>query len=362
MTDIDRMLTDDGARWRAAQSAAPDPDPALLTRPGPTRPGPARWQPLAAAAAVVAVAAGAIALAARPDTAPPAPPVAAGTTPAPVDTVVRDGDRVRGAGRIVAVPGGPVRLCGANVSLAAPDASSDRQPGLRTDPGGPCPVGVTLAGVDLDRLSDRQERSGTVSGTAEITGVYRAGTVTVTAQVAPPPDAGTAGKGPAFGLPADCPVPPGGWPRGEVQSLPGIGRATQYVVAHPNVLASVSIAYPEPTRSGRPGTQVLLVGTTGDVGTATRDIRRFYAGSLCVRKVAHSRFQLQTARAVLTAALADPARRAGSGLIGGTGEGVEQGEPYTTMAVLLYTPAADDLRDRAGADLVQVEPVLRVLT
>jgi hypothetical protein len=352
MTDIDRLLTDDGVRWRAAQPPAPDPDPALLTRPGRSR-----WQPLAAAAAVVVVAAGAIGVvAARRDAERPATPAAAGYTPAPVDTIVRDGDRVRGEGLVVALPGAPVRLCTGSRPDTGPVATPRSAGGL---PPESCPVGVTLVGVDLDRLTDRQEQSGAVWGTAEVTGVYRAGTVTVTAQAIRSTDAG---KGLSPALPADCPVPPGGWPRREVQSLPGIGQAGQYVAAHPDVLASVSIGYPEPTPSGRVGTQVLLVGTTGDVGSAIRAVRRFYAGSLCVRKVAHSRTQLQAARAVLTAAFTDPAQRARYGLLGDMGEGVDGGEPYTTMAVVVYTAAADDLRHRAGTDLVRVDPLLRVLS
>ncbi|HEY6747371.1 MAG TPA: hypothetical protein VI357_16845 [Mycobacteriales bacterium] len=354
MTDIDRMLTEDGARWRAAQPPAPDPDPAALTRPGRWR-----WQPLAAAAAVVAVAAGALGVAAAQRPAePPSPAAPAATTPAPVgtpapaDTVVRDGDQVRGQGLIVAVPGRPVRFC------------TPEQPQMNPAPvplDGPpdyCPVGVTLVGADLDRLPDRRERSGTVWGTAEITGVYRAGTVTVTAQGIRPNDPG---KGFAPALPADCPAPAGGWPRGEVQSLPGIGKAGQYVAAHPDLFGSLSIAYPEPTPSGAIGTQVLVIGTTGDIGEATRAIRRFYAGSLCVRPVEHSRAQMLAARAVLVAALSDPAQRARYGLIAGAGETSVAGDPRTAMDVLVYTAAADALRRQAGPGLVEVEAVLRVL-
>lgn len=81
MTDIDRLLAEDGDRWRAAQPAAHDPDPALLT--SPRRPG---WQPVTAAAAalviVVGITAGVVAL--RP--APPADQAAGAPEPPLVGT------------------------------------------------------------------------------------------------------------------------------------------------------------------------------------------------------------------------------------------------------------------------------------
>jgi hypothetical protein len=355
MTDIDRLLTEDGARWRATQPAPPEPDRTRLTRPVRSR-----WQPLAAAAAVVAVAAGAIGVAAAHRSAgPPATPVASGDPGgalAPVDTVVRDGDRVRGWGLVVALPGRPVRLCSGSRPQARPDGGAVVVP--RQQPGY-CPVGVTLRGVDLARLTDREEQSGVVWGTAEITGVYRAGTVTVTAQGIRSADAD---EGLPGALPADCPVPAGGWPRAEVQSRPGVARAGQYVAAHPDVLGSLSIAYPETTPVGGPiATQVLLVGTTGDIGAATREIRRFYADALCVRRVEHSRSQMLAARGVIDAAYVDPAVRARYGLTG-TGEAVVAGDPRVSMSVVVYTASTDGLRRRAGAGVVDVDPQLRAVS
>jgi len=314
-----------------------------------------RWVvPLAAGAAALAVVAGVVGVAAARGSAGarsaaasrPLPSGTAGVL-APPDAVVHDGDRVRGQGLVVALPGRPVRLCtGATPQVAWPT----RTPAY-------CAIGLTLVGADLDRLADRQERDGAVWGLAEVTGVYRDRTVTVTAQDAPP--AADPGLKPfAPGLPADCKAPAGGWPRREVQALPGIDRANQYVGAHPDVLGSLSIAYPYPTRSGAIGAQVLLIGTTGDVAEATRQVRRWYAGSLCVRTVPHSRAQMLAARAVLTEVLWDPARQARYGLIGGAGEGSVDGDPRTSIDALVYDEQVHRLRESAGADLVCVDHLL----
>jgi hypothetical protein len=313
-----------------------------------------RWVvPAAAGAAALAVVAGVAVVAVRGGAPPTASrPAAAGTAGslAPPDAVVHDGDRVRGRGQVVALPGRPVRLCSGFVPQVA---FPSRIPPY-------CTVGLTLIGADLDRLADRQERNGAVWGLAEVAGVYRDRTVTVTAQDAPPtadpdqkPDAPT--------LPADCPAPAAGWPRREVQALPGIDQANRYVATHPEVLGSLSIGYPERTRSGAIGTQVLLIGTTGDVAEATREVRRWYAGSLCVRSVPHSRAQMLAARAVLTKALFDPARQARYGLTGGAGESSVDGDPRTSMMLLVYDERARSLRESAGADLVGVDPQLRKL-
>jgi len=314
-----------------------------------------RWVvPAAAGAAALAVVAGVVGVAAARGSAGarsaaasrPLPSGTAGAL-APPEAVVHDGDRVRGQGLVLALPGRPVRLC----SAASPQID------LPTRTPAYCPIGLTLVGADLDRLADRQERDSAVWGVAEVTGVYRDRTVTVTAQDAPPAlDAGL--KPVAPGLPADCRAPAGGWPRREVQALPGIDRANQYVGAHPDVLGSLSIAYPYPTRSGAIGAQVLLIGTTGDVAEATRQVRRWYAGSLCVRAVPHSRAQMLAARAVLTEALFDPARQARYGLLGGAGEWSVDGDPRTSIDALVYDAQVHRLRESAGTELVRVDHLL----
>ena len=334
-----------------------------------------RWAlPAVAGAAALAVVAGVIAVVAARDpdrssaaspatpsaasepagsgTAEPASPPAVSGTLAPPDAVVHDGDRVRGEGQVVALPGRPVRLCtGLVPQVGVGDPA--QVPAY-------CPLGTTLVGADLDRLADREERGGAVWGRAEVTGVYRDRTVTVTGQRVRTITDVERDKPLAPDLPADCRPPAGGWPRHEVQGMPGIDQVSRYVAAHPDVLGSLSIAYPEPTRSGAIGTQVLLVGTTGDVAEATRQIRRWYAGSLCVRSVPHSRAQLLAARAVLDPAMTDSARQVRYGLVS-VGETSVGGDPRIAMTVLVYDQQAHSLRASAGADLVDVEPQLRKL-
>jgi len=326
-----------------------------------------RWGlPVAAGAAALAVVAGVVAVVAvrdpvgaptRPAAASQPAGYAAAGSLAPPDAVVQDGDRVRGQGEVVALPGRPVRLC----------SGSEAQVGVGVAPGGStpipayCPVGITLVGADLARLGARQERDGAVWGTAEVTGVYRDRTVMVTGQRVPLVIDLEQRKPLTDEFPADCRPPAGGWPRGEVQALPGIDRANRYVAAHPDVLGSLSIAYPQRIRAGAIGTQVLLIGTTGDLAEASGQIRRWYMGSLCVRSVPHSRAQMLAARAVVNAALMDPARQAYYGLLGGVGEGSVAGDPRTSMMVLVYDERARGLRESAGADLVEVEPQLHKL-
>jgi hypothetical protein len=320
-----------------------------------------RWAvPMAAGVAALAVVAGVVlavrgpadpqraAAPAPPASSTPAAPSASGGSPAPDDAVVRDGDRVRVEGKIVALPGRPVRLCLGAETL--PGVGAGQPPPLPAY----CELGITLVGVDVDRLADRQDRGGAVWGRAEVTGVYKDRTVTVTDQRIRPTTDLERQKPLAPDLPADCRPPAGGWARGEMQARPGIDQAAHYVNAHPDVLGSLSFGYPEPTRSGAIGTQVLLIGTTGDVGEATRQIRQWYKGSLCVRKVPHSRAQMIAARRPLDAAMRDPAR----GLVG-VGETSVDGDPRISVMVLVYDEQVRTLREQAGAGLVDVEPLLQ---
>jgi hypothetical protein len=132
MTDVDRLPADDGARWRDAQPARPEPDPALPRRRR-------RWQPLAAV--VVAVAAGVVGCAPARRSADPAPAVG------PADEIVRDGDTVAGQGYFLALPGRPVQLCG---PASGPRRVIPKEPWPdETKVPEPCRNAVTVSGIDL---------------------------------------------------------------------------------------------------------------------------------------------------------------------------------------------------------------------
>lgn len=288
MTDVEDLLNADGTRWRAAQPPPPEPDLALLA--GPARRS--RWQPLAAAAVVTLVVAGAVAVAARRSPAPAPVPGAAST-----DEIVRDGDRVLGQGTVLARPGQPVRMCLPEVTMA-----------IYPPPVPACRTGVTVAGLDLDRLSSRDERDGTVWGSARVEGVYRAGTVVVSRQEAPRPAAGSdptgrrpTDRGPAAPDSVPCPEPAGGWTRlAERVRATGYVGLTRVVSQNSGELNDPYVAYPYgwhlQDQSDGKGTEVYVVGTTGDLEAARRKLEEvFPAEHLCVTRVTWSRAAMSAA-------------------------------------------------------------------
>jgi hypothetical protein len=266
-----------------------------MGEPGGTRGH--RWLPLVAAGAVVAVTAGvAVVLNARggreqrPGAAGPAAAPTGSTGSA--DQVVRDGDRVTGRGQVVALAGRPVQLC-------APYATILTYP----EPvPAPCRVAVTVTGLDLDRLSNRRERDGAVWGSARVEGVYRAGTLTVTRQLddrpGPVPDVITADRVP-------CPEPPGGWPRQPADPSRLIGALTAAVQADPETYNGPWVRYPYgwhlQDTSDRKGTEVYVVGTTGDVEAAREALTALVpAEHLCVTTVRWSKAAMDAAQKQLT--------------------------------------------------------------
>jgi hypothetical protein len=311
------------------------------------------WLPLVAAGAVVAVAAGvAVVLNTRgggeqqPAAAGPTSPTDPTGTTSPAasgDQVVRDGDRVTGRGQVVALPGRPVQLC-------APYATISIYP----EPvPGPCRVAVTVTGLDLDRLSNRRERDGAVWGSARVEGIYRAGTLTVTKQLddrrGPVPDVVTADRVP-------CPEPPGGWPRQPADPSRLIGALTAAVQANPKTYNGPWVRYPYgwhlQDTSERKGTEVYLVGTTGDLETAREALRRLVpAEHLCVTTVRWSKAAMDAAQQQLTGPQAEAA-----GISGGRGELLE--DRVVADLVVLDEHASNYLATVAGGRVIPL-PLLR---
>lgn len=298
MTDVDRLLTEDGARWRSLQPAPPEPDLTRLARRH--RPG---WQPLAAAAAVSMVVAGGVALAATWRSPDPVAPAGDGAA-SPGDEVVRDGDRVVGQGFVVALPGRPVQLCTPSGGVRV-DVYPEPVPEA-------CPIAVTVTGLDLDRLSKRRERDGAVWGSARVEGVYRAGTLTVTRQedfVEPPRADVTAPDR------MPCPEPAAGWPRQPDDMSAALARLNQAVNRNAAEYNGPWVLYPYgwhlQDRSNRKGTEVYAVGTVGDVAAAERALREvFPAEQLCVTRVTWSKAAMDAAASRLRS---PQARRVGIG-------------------------------------------------
>lgn len=281
-----------------------------------------RWLPPLAAGAVVLVAAGiGVVFHARgggpgvtsgdrpagPGVAAGEPPAGAGAAGPWADQVVRDGDRVNGRGQVVALPGRPVQLC-------APYATIDIYP----EPvPAPCRVAVTVTGLDLDRLTHRKERDGAVWGSARVEGVYRAGTLTVTRQLddrpGPVPDVVTEDRVP-------CPEPQGGWPRQPADPSRLIAALDAAVHADSETYNGPWVQYPYgwhlQDTSDRKGIEVYLVGTTGDVEAARRELAAvFPAEHLCVTTVRWSKAAMDAAQRQLSGPAAEAA-----GVSGGMGE------------------------------------------
>ncbi len=339
---VDALLAADGARWRATQPAAPAPDPARLTAPRRSR-----WQPLAAAAAVVAVAAGGVAgvaVSRRGADSAPAGRVA-GQTVTPADGIVQDGDRVVGQGIVVAPPGRPVQLCapsgGVSVAIYPPPVPQ------------PCEVAVTVTGLDLDRLSGRQARGGTVWGTARVEGTYRDRTLAVTRQEAyqnpPKPDASAPDE-------VGCAEPSGGWTRQPAGIESAMRRLSAAIGRRPAVYTDPQVRYPYGWHlqddSDRKGTEVIVVGTTGDLDAARQELAAvFPAEHLCVIEVRWSKADMAAAERALST---PEARRAGIG------------RPFPDVlndrvqaeVLVLDQAAADFLATVAGGRVV-ADPVLR---
>lgn len=233
------------------------------------------WVPGVAAAAVVLVIGAGVVLARSggdPDPAAAAP----ASTARFADLLVRDGDLVEMSGQVQAVPGRPVRFC-SPVAVAGIGYPPGQEPAPPY-----CTTGVTLLGADLSRLSRPSTVKGVRLGYARIEGRYRAGTVTVTRQA--PPDADRPAPAGAPEHPP-CPAPAGGWsaeaPQGHDEAV------TSYVAAHRDRFTETWIGWPDGYPKNYTGTgplpkQVLVVGTTGDVAAARRELTGKYAGNLCV--------------------------------------------------------------------------------
>ncbi len=328
MTDVEDLLTRDGAAWRAAQAApltAVDP-------PGPGRLPARRWQPLAAAAAVVVVAVGGVAVAGGLAT--PRPDRPGGASPG---AVVRDGDRVTGRGAIFARPGQPVQLC------LTPRV-------FRINGGEVCVAGIPLLGVDPTRIPQRRELAGTIWGSAVVTGVYRGGSVAVTTLAAPPPPAPDPAASPDR---IDCPAP-GGWPRDSVPD-PAIDRLSKLVRDHPDRYALPFAHFPYAARDGGTSSKaavVMEVGTTGDVAAARRELGRvFPAAHLCVAPVRWN----EATKAAAARALSTPAAAA-VGILAPTGKRLD--DVVEVDLVVLDGAAARFLAGVADGRVVP-RPILR---
>lgn len=209
-----------------------------------------------------------------------------GTTATPRDAhalVLRDGDTVRVDGEVLAVPKRPVHLCAPYFDSVGGDQFTY------------CPGAVEVTGVDLSALSDRQVSDGTVYGTADLIGIYRAGKVTVTRQ-------SSMTRAP---LVSDdhvpCPAPAGGWPIGAKDENIDMTAAYQYQRAHPGTIIDSALLRPSERQT------VAYVLTDGDPAVVRAALTPDFGKRLCVTRSTWSRAQLSSALAAMHRQMNGPA-------------------------------------------------------
>jgi hypothetical protein len=234
-------------------------------------------------------------------------------------------------GRVVSVPGRPVRFC-------AP-VGSDLVLRIPTPPPAYCDFGVDVVGVDLARLTARREAQGAIEGEAALTGTLANGVLHVVRQSeALPPE------GPRTYDTPPCPEPAGGWPTGATDANLDLTAMQTYASAHPDQVVEVAFLRP----SSR---QVLAyVLTTGDVQQAENALRPSYGKSLCV-------FSSRFTKAQQLAARADPAFAGGPRTqVYGSGDGLgRDGQIESYVSATILTPELEAAVARHPKGLVRLD-------
>ncbi len=348
--DVDRILKNAGAAWRAEQPADPQPDLSRATSGG--RRTARRWVPALAAAAVAAIAVGVITVA-QHDGAGPAPnvPVASGggsaepTTAAGSTLVVHDGDTVEATGKVIAAPGKPAVFC---PNLASPAVGYP--PGKEPAPSCDAQFAVPLTGVDLTKLSDRRTVKGVVEGGVTLRGIWRDRSIAVQ-QTGP---MRLHEREPWFGVP--CAAPEGGWKTGAWgDASEHSQQLNQYVDAHPDLFGFLRMGYPDgtpsdPNLSEKPMTEVIVVGVySGDLERVRAQLEQLYSGNLCVAKSEFSLAQLRDAQNSLNPLLKNKRGLYGFGL------GAEKVEvDLLVVDDALYAELA-----KVGLEKLELKPAVR---
>jgi hypothetical protein len=340
--DIDRLLTEAGQRWQAAQPPPPEPDRTRWAAEGGSR-----WRPRAGryltvgvvAAAVAATIAGSMAIwpkaadGPRPDTGATPTPSA---MPDPAALVVRDGDVVEAAGGIEADEGKPVRFC----------PPAPRFPVFNA----PCPFAIVAKGVDLTRMTKRPsgDEDGR-SGWVRLRGVYRAGTLEVTHQWAEEYSFTRR----VAATPPSCQPPAGGW---QLAERDGTAAAlSQYVDANSHRFSGLHVTQVGGGSSGGP--TVIVVGVVGEDPAAVQaELRPYYAGNLCAAPARYSADRLHQADEAVSAVVqARPDRQRATIWAHGGGPDIDRIE----VEMVLLDPTVYAEFQKIGLDLLALNPWLR---
>jgi len=359
--DIDRLLREEGERWRAEVPVNTTLDPSQFRG----RPVASRFWLVGGPAAALGAAALVIALivnAGWPSSAvgpsPSSPGAATGTaapqstatvTPDPLKLVVRPGDRVIATGwlatplpRAAGVPTphpGDVYLCPTKLAYLA--SRPLQGPGCA---GAPM---VVVRGIDGSAWNGRYA---TVRGTWDGEAVQATG-----ATAAAPPDPEP------FTLPAvPCDPPAGGWPGnvGAGDSDAAALALEREVGRHPEAYVGIWVAANE--EAGQVVLRVVVVGTVEDVPSVTARLSEIYPYNLCVVGVQFSARDLQPVAADLSSReygwLVDLEPRVDRVVVSVTAlsdSAAQALAPYTDKIELRATlhPAPDRLGLEPGSDL-----------
>ena len=264
----------------------------------------------------------------------------------PYPALLQDGQTVEASGRIVSVPGKPLRFC-APESFPAVAYAPGREPAPAW-----CPLGVNVTGVAMATLSMRRTKNGATEGWGYLRGTYRAGTVAVSMQSAQRvmPESYESLTTPP------CPAPAAGWQR----TAPGSNQTAitdkmwAYNSAHPGQVVTSSIFRPSATNA----VVVIAVADLATGRAALPDAPR----SLCLVQSRFTRAQITHAQQPFSQDLLSH-RTDGAGVVVTSGEGVaKDGQVELDVEVVRITPTVLAWAQAAPAGLVHLtswlQPVL----
>ncbi len=272
---------------------------------------------------------------------PDGPPTSSATPFAsdPYDRLVlQAGQRVSASGRVVAVPGRPVRFC-APVAEAAVGYAKGHEPAPAY-----CAQGVDVQGVNLPALTNRREKDGAVEGFAALDLVYQGqGSVSVVHQARYRDPDGS--PDPPDRVP--CPAPAGGWPVGAVDENLDFTAMDDYTHAHPGGVVMSALLRPSRTQA------VAYVLTTTDAAPVAASLRPAYGKSLCVVRSRFTQAQITLADDAFTALMQHgPVYGVGAGGLG------PEAQPIVSVELTAVTTKIAALADRQPNGLVELEPWL----
>jgi hypothetical protein len=200
--------------------------------------------------------------------------------------IVRDGDTVEALGQVIATPGQPTVFCPDNYSYPL---------SLNGMPPSCAPDDVVVTGVDLDALAQRGVENGTITGWADLRGVYRHGTLAVSEQRA---QTHTPSQAPIPYETPPCAAPAGGW-----TGHPDNNAIGDYLKAHAdrfNYITGFVYSYPvnakwDPVNIDYHEWVIVAGVSSGDPAQAQLELQSRFGPNVCAVPINLSAEQILTA-------------------------------------------------------------------